>query len=118
MREQEADLGMPEATASEISMQDLGRKRVVAKFVPQLLLPGQKDRCAAVANDAGRTVSGPKVPTLKGTEHSVLCTMFPIPCIVFHKCLYFLYYMACVTYIIDESHILKKNILVKNIRYL
>ena len=37
-------------------MQDLGMKCVMAKFVPWLLLPEQKDHRAAVANDAGRTV--------------------------------------------------------------
>ena len=51
MRELEADLGIPKTTVSEILMQDLGRKRVVAKFVPWLLLPEQKEHCAAVAND-------------------------------------------------------------------
>ena len=37
-------------------LQTLGVKRVVAKFVLRLLLPEQKDRCAPVANDPGRTV--------------------------------------------------------------
>ena len=32
-------------------MQDIGMKRVVAKFAPGLLLPEQKEHCAAVAND-------------------------------------------------------------------
>ena len=47
----EADLGIPKTTVSEILMQDLGMKRVVAKFIPWLLLPEQKEHCAAVAND-------------------------------------------------------------------
>ena len=44
----------------------------------------------------GRTVWGPKVPTLKGTEVSLfyLCTMFLVSCLFFNKCLYFSYYMA------------------------
>ena len=36
---------------SEILTQDLGMKPVMAKFVPQLLLPEQKEHDAAVAND-------------------------------------------------------------------
>ena len=43
-------------TVPEILMQDLGVKRIVAKFIPQLLLPEQKEHRAAVANYAGRTV--------------------------------------------------------------
>ena len=69
--ELETDLGIPRSTVSEILMQDLGMKCVMAKFVLWLLLPEQKDHRAAVANDAGRTVWGPKVPTLKGTEVSL-----------------------------------------------
>ena len=54
-------------------MQDLGMKCVVAKFVLWLLLPEQKEHCAAVANDLIQTATsepkvGPIVPTLKGTE--------------------------------------------------
>ena len=56
MIELEADLGIPKTTVSEILMQDPGMKHVVAKFVLQLLLPEQKELCAAVANDVGRTV--------------------------------------------------------------
>ena len=51
MREIEADLGIPKTTVSEILPQDLGMKYVVAKFVPWLLLPKQKEHCAAVADD-------------------------------------------------------------------
>ena len=40
---------------SEILTQDLGMKCVVAKFVPQPLLPEQKEHCAAVANDLIQT---------------------------------------------------------------
>ena len=42
---------IPKTTVSESLMKDLGMKRVVAKFVLWLLLPEQKDHCAAV----GRT---------------------------------------------------------------
>ena len=51
VQELESDLGIPKTTVSEILMQDLGMKRVVAKFVLQLLLPEEKEHCAAVAND-------------------------------------------------------------------
>ena len=51
MRELEADVGIPKTTVSEILTQDLGMKCVVAEFVPQLLLPEQKEHRAAVAND-------------------------------------------------------------------
>ena len=51
MRELEADLGIPKTTVSEILTQDLGMKRVAAKFIPWLLLPEQKEHRAAVAND-------------------------------------------------------------------
>ena len=50
-------------------MQDLGMKRVMAKFIPWLLLQERREHGAAV----GRTVSGPKVPTVKGTEVSLSC---------------------------------------------
>ena len=57
MRELEADLGIPETTVSEILMQDLGMKHVVAKFVLQLLPPEQKEHCAAVVNDLIQTAT-------------------------------------------------------------
>ena len=38
-------------------MQDLGRKWVVAKFIPLLLLPEQKEHDAAVANDLIQTAT-------------------------------------------------------------
>ena len=69
--ELEADLGIPKTTVFKILMQDFGMKHVMAKLVPQLLLPEQKEHHAAVAIDAGRTVWGLKVPTLKGTETSL-----------------------------------------------
>ena len=52
VRELEADLGIPKPTVSEILTCDLRLEHVVAKFIPQLLLPKQKEHCAAV----GRTV--------------------------------------------------------------
>ena len=52
-----ADLGTPNTTVSEILMQDLGMKHVVAKFIPQLLLPEQKEHRAAVANDFIQTTA-------------------------------------------------------------
>ena len=56
VRELEVDLGVPETTVSEILTQDLGMKHVMAKFIPWLLLPEQKEHSSAVANDAGKTV--------------------------------------------------------------
>ena len=38
-------------------MQVLGMKHVMVQFVPQFLLPGQKERCAAVANDLIQTAT-------------------------------------------------------------
>ena len=38
-------------------MQDLGMKGAMAKFVPQLLLPEQKEHHAAVANDVIQTAA-------------------------------------------------------------
>ena len=52
VRDLEADLGIPKTTVSEILSQNLGMKRVVAKFIPQLLLPQQKEHCAAVADNS------------------------------------------------------------------
>ena len=52
MQELEADLRIPKTSVFEILMQDVGMKCVVAKFVPQFLLPEQKEHDAAV----GRTV--------------------------------------------------------------
>ena len=38
-------------------MQDLGMKGVVAKLIPELWLPEQKEHCAAVANDFIQTAT-------------------------------------------------------------
>ena len=51
----EADLGIPNTTVSEMLMQDLATKHVVAKFVLQLPLPEQKGHGAALANDLIQT---------------------------------------------------------------
>ena len=87
MRELEADLGIPTAVVSEILMQDLGMKCVMAKFVQQLLLPKQREHHAAVANDLIQTTTNEpgflkKVTTLKGTEVSlsyVQCFLYLVP---------------------------------------
>ena len=42
---------------SDILIQDLGMKRVVAKFITWLLLPEQKEHCAVVANDLIQTAA-------------------------------------------------------------
>ena len=57
VRELEAGLGIPKTTVPEILTQDLGMKRVVAKFIPQLLPPEQKEHRAAVANDLIQTAT-------------------------------------------------------------
>ena len=50
VRELEADLRIPKTTASKILPQDLTMKCVMAKFIPWLLLPEQKEHHATVAN--------------------------------------------------------------------
>ena len=75
-QELEADLGILEITVYEILTQDLGMKHTVAKFILRVLLPEQKDHCAAVANDLIRTVTDEpgflkKVLTLKGNKVSL-----------------------------------------------
>ena len=57
VQELEADLGIPKTTVSKILTQDLGMKCVMAKFIPWLLLPEQKEYCAAIANDLIQTVT-------------------------------------------------------------
>ena len=52
MRELEAGLVIPKTTVSDILTQDLGMKHVMAKFVPWLVLPEQKEHRDAT----GRTV--------------------------------------------------------------
>ena len=68
---------LSKTTLSEILMQDLGMKCVVARFVPQLLLPEQQEHHAAVANDLIQTATNEpdflkKFITLKETEAHLL----------------------------------------------
>ena len=48
---------IPKTTVSEILMRDLGMKCVMAKFVPELLLPEQKEHRVVVANDLIQTAT-------------------------------------------------------------
>ena len=57
MQELEADLGILKTTVSKILTQDLGMKCVMAKFIPQVLLPKQKEHHAPVANDLIQTAT-------------------------------------------------------------
>ena len=57
VQELKADLGIPETTESEILMQDLGMKHVVAKFILQFLLPEQKVHHVVFANDLIQTAT-------------------------------------------------------------
>ena len=57
MWELEADLEILKTTVSDILMQDLGMKRVVAEFVQGRLLPEQKEHRAAVTNDLIQTIT-------------------------------------------------------------
>ena len=57
LRELEADLGIPTITVSVILTQDLCMKCVVAKFIPHILLPEQKEHHAAIANDLIQTTT-------------------------------------------------------------
>jgi hypothetical protein len=51
VRELEEDLGIPRTIVSPILTEDLGKKRMAAKFVPRLLSREQKEFRAAVAQD-------------------------------------------------------------------
>jgi len=51
VRELEEDLGIPKTSVSEILTEDLGMKRVAAKFIPRLLSQEQKEFRAEVAED-------------------------------------------------------------------
>ena len=57
VRELEIDLGIPTSTMSEVLTEDLVMKCVVAKFIPWLLLPEQKEHHAAVADDMIQTAT-------------------------------------------------------------
>ena len=90
LRELEADLGIPNTTVSEILMQDLGMKHIVAKFVPWLLLPEQKEHRATVANDAAKNCVRSQGAYFEGDwSIIVLSTMFLVFCIFLNNCLYF-----------------------------
>ena len=89
MRELEAALGIQETTVFEILTQDLDMKHIVAKIIPQLLRPEQKEHHAAVANDLIQTATNEpdflqKVITLKETEVS-------------------LFYVQCFLYLVSSS---------------
>ena len=51
VQELEENLGIPRTVVSEIFTEDLGKKRVTAKFVLRLLSQEQKEFCAEVAED-------------------------------------------------------------------
>ena len=57
MQELEADLGVPKTTVSEVLTKDFGMRCVVEKFILGLLLPEQKEHCAAVASDLIQTAT-------------------------------------------------------------
>jgi len=57
VRELEEDLGIPRTIVSQILTEDLGNKRVAAKFVLRLLSPEQKEFHAAVAQDLLETAN-------------------------------------------------------------
>ncbi|XP_042243396.1 protein GVQW3-like [Homarus americanus] len=57
VRELEDDLGIPGTIVSEFLTQDLGMKRVAAKFVPRLLSQEQKEFHAEVAKDLLQTTN-------------------------------------------------------------
>ena len=57
VRELEEDLGIPRTIVSRILTEDLGKKRVAAKFVPRLLSREQKEFRAAVAQDLLETAN-------------------------------------------------------------
>ena len=56
--EREADPGIPKTICVlSILTQDFGIRCVVAKFIPWLVLPEQKEHCATVANDLIQTAT-------------------------------------------------------------
>ena len=57
VRELGTDLGIPKTPVSEILTRCLGTKRVMAKFIPWLLLTEQKEQCAAVASNLIQTTT-------------------------------------------------------------
>ena len=65
VRELEEALGIPRTIASEILTQDLGKKRVAAKFIPRLLSREQKKFRAAVAQDLLETAKMTQISSKK-----------------------------------------------------
>ena len=63
MQELEGDLGIPNTTVSEILVQDVDMKCVVAKFILWLLLPEQKVHHAAVANELSKLLPVNQIPS-------------------------------------------------------
>ena len=57
VRELEADLGIPITAVPEILTQDLAMKRVIERFILQVLLPKQKEHHPAVSNDLIQTTT-------------------------------------------------------------
>jgi len=57
VQELKKDLGIPRTIISQILAEDLGKKRVAAKFVPRLLSRQQKEFHAAVAQDLIETAN-------------------------------------------------------------
>ena len=94
-------------------MQDLGMKCIVEKFIPWLLLPEQKEHCAAVANDLIQIATNEpdflkKVITLRGLRCH--CPMYNVSCILYllqEICLFFIFHgwtdLICATLIMNNS---------------
>ena len=57
MQELEAHLGVPKTAVSEILMQGLGMRCIMAEFVPWLLLPEQKEHRGTVVKDMIQTAT-------------------------------------------------------------
>ena len=57
VQELQADPGIPKTTVPEILTQDLSMECVMAKFIPWLLLPEQKEYHAVLANDLIQTAT-------------------------------------------------------------
>ena len=50
-------MGIPKSAVSEILMQDLGKKCVMAKFIPWLPLPEKKEHRTTVVNNMIQTAT-------------------------------------------------------------
>jgi hypothetical protein len=62
VQELEEDLGTPQTIVSEILIEYLGKKHVVAKFVLQLLSQAQKEFCTEVAQNMLEPLTKPRFP--------------------------------------------------------